>query len=156
MNDSGAHPRKVHLAEQPVAVVRERVRMDALTDFFGRAFGTVMAAAQQQGVALAGPPFALYRGKPGESVDVEAGFPVAGNFTAADGVAGGTLPEADALEALHTGPYDTLENTYNAVLGRMQAEGLTPGDIMWEYYLSDPETEPDPAKWQTRVIWPVA
>ena len=74
----------------------------------------------------------------------------------ADGVAGGTLPEADAFEALHTGPYDTLENTYNAVLGRMQAEGLTPGDIMWEYYLSDPETEPDPAKWQTRVIWPVA
>ena len=38
----------------------------------------------------------------------------------------------------------------------MQAEGLTPGDIMWEYYLSDPETEPDPEKWQTRVIWPFA
>jgi hypothetical protein len=27
---------------------------------------------------------------------------------------------------------------------------------MWEYYLSDPEQEPDPAKWQTRVIWPLA
>jgi len=154
MSDSGPHPRKVHLAEQPVAVVRERVRMDALTDFFGRAFGTVMAAAQKQGAAPAGPPFALYRGIPGETVDVEAGFPMAGSFRDADGVAAGTLPETDALEAVHVGPYDTLENTYNAVLGQMQAEGLTPADTMWEYYLSDPETEPDPEKWQTRVIWP--
>ena len=128
MSDSGPHPKKVHLAEQPVAVVRERVPMDALTAFFGRAFGTVMAAAQKQGAAPAGPPFALYRGIPGETVDVEAGFPMASSFRDADGVAAGTLPETDAFEALHIGPYDTLENTYNAVLGQMQAEGrVQPG-----------------------------
>lgn len=156
MNNSAQHPRKVHLTEQPVAVVRERVPMASLTDFFGRAFGTVMAAAQKQGASPAGPPFALYRGMPSETVDVEAGFPIAGNFTEADGVASGTLPETDALEALHVGPYDTLENTYHAILGQMEAEGLTPSDTMWEYYLTDPEAEPDPAKWQTRVVWPVA
>ena len=156
MNDTGQNPRKVHLAEQPVAVVRERVPMDALTDFFGRAFGAVMAATQAQGATPAGPPFALYRGMPSDTVDVEAGFPIAGKFTDTDGVASGTLPEADALEALHVGPYDTLENTYQAILGRMEAEGLTPADLMWEYYLSDPEQEPDPATWQTRVIWPLA
>ena len=156
MNNSAQQPRKVHLKEQPVAVVRERVPMASLTDFFSRAFGTVMAAARKQGASPAGPPFALYRGMPSETVDVEAGFPIAGNFTEADGVASGTLPETDALEALHVGPYDTLENTYNAILGQMEAEGLTPSDTMWEYYLSDPEAEPDPAKWQTRVVWPVA
>ncbi|MFP5368097.1 MAG: hypothetical protein ACLGIS_14875, partial [Actinomycetes bacterium] len=73
MNNSAQHPRKVHLTEQPVAVVRERVPMASLTDFFGRAFSTVMAAAQKQGASPAGPPFALYRGMPSESVDVEAG-----------------------------------------------------------------------------------
>ena len=26
----------------------------------------------------------------------------------------------------------------------------------WEYYLSDPEQEPDPANWQTKVVWPAA
>jgi AraC family transcriptional regulator len=26
---------------------------------------------------------------------------------------------------------------------------------MWEYYLTDPGVEPDPAKWQTLVVWPV-
>ncbi|PNI09735.1 AraC family transcriptional regulator [Arthrobacter sp. AFG7.2] len=156
MSDTAQHPRKVHLAGQPVAVVRERVPMDALTDFFGRAFGTVMAAAQAQDCTPAGPPFALYRGMPSDTVDVEAGFPIDGNFTDTDGVASGTLPETDALEALHIGPYDSLEKTYQAILEQMEAEGLTPADIMWEYYLSDPEQEPDPAKWQTRVIWPLA
>jgi hypothetical protein len=27
---------------------------------------------------------------------------------------------------------------------------------MWEYYLSDPAAEPDPAKWKTLIVWPVA
>ncbi|ACL40056.1 transcription activator effector binding [Pseudarthrobacter chlorophenolicus A6] len=154
--DAGLPPRKVHLAEQPVAVVREQVRMDELPEFFGRAFASVMAAAQRQGAAPAGPPFARYHGMPGETVDVEAGFPIAGGFTTADGVEAGTLPETDALEALHSGPYDTLQHTYGAIQQQMQADGLIPADTMWEYYLSDPEKEPDPATWQTRVVWPVA
>ena len=155
MNNAAQRPRKVHLAQQPVAVVRERVRMDSLTNFFGRAFGTVMAAAHLQGASPSGPPFALYRGTPTDTVDVEAGFPISGNFSESEGVVLETLPETDALEAIHIGPYDTLQETYGAIQQQMAAEGLTPADTMWEFYLSDPETEPDPAKWQTRVVWPV-
>ena len=154
--NTNTDPRMIHTHEQATAVVRETVPMAALTDFFGRAFGAVMGAAQAQGVQLAGPPFALYRGMPTEAVDVEAGFPVNAGFRDADGVATGTLPEADAFEAIHVGPYDTLGTTYGTIQERMREEGLNPSDTMWEYYLSDPETEPDPAKWQTRVVWPVA
>ena len=56
---------------------------------------------------------------------------------------------------MHVGPYDTLAETYEAVMGKMQAEGVTPGSSMWEYYLSDPAAEPDPAMWKTLVVWPV-
>lgn len=156
MNATNSDPRMVHTVEQPTAVVREKVPMDALTQFFGRAFSTVMAAVQAQNVQLAGPPFALYRGMPTQTVDVEAGFPVNANFTDTEGVATGTLPEAEAFEAIHLGPYDTLDRTYGLIQERMRAEGFTPSDMMWEYYLSDPETEPDPMKWQTRVVWPLA
>ncbi|HJV98314.1 MAG TPA: GyrI-like domain-containing protein [Arthrobacter sp.] len=156
MNATNAGPKIIHTAEQPTAVVHEHVPMAALTEFFGRAFGAVMAAAQAQNVQLAGPPFALYRGMPAETVDVEAGFPVNAGFTDAQGVAKGILPEADAFEAIHLGPYDTLGDTYGAIQERMRADGFTPSDTMWEYYLSDPATEPDPATWQTRVVWPVA
>ena len=156
MNGESKEPRRIHLAGQPVAVVRENVRMDALPAFFDRAFGAVMAALQAQGAGPAGPPFALYRGMPTETVDVEAGFPIAGRFTDTGGVVPAELPETDAFEAIHTGPYDTLPATYDAIRQRIEADGGAPADLMWEYYLSDPREQPDPATWQTRVVWPVA
>ena len=156
MNDDGQQPRRIHITEQPVAVVRERVPMDSLTSFFDRAFGAVMAAVQMQGARPAGPPFAMYHGMPGETVDVEAGFPIAGNFEGTGEVSSGVLPDTDAFEAVHTGPYDTLGSTYDAIREHMEADGAAPADSMWEYYLTDPQKQPDPATWQTRVVWPVA
>jgi predicted enzyme related to lactoylglutathione lyase/effector-binding domain-containing protein len=148
-------PVLVHCTEQPTAVVRETVAMDALPEFFSRAFGAVMAEAQGQNVQLAGPPFALYRGMPTETVDVEAGFPVAGSLADTGTVAPGTLPEADAFEAVHTGPYDTLGETYSAIQDRIREAGKNPSSAMWEFYLNGPPSEPDPSKWQTKVVWPV-
>lgn len=148
-------PTLIRTTTQPTAVVRERVPMANLTEFFGRTFGAVMTAAQAQNASLTGPPFAMYHGMPTDTVDVEAGFPVTPNFSAAGDVVNGRLPEADALEAVHQGPYDTLERTYALILERMSAEEMTPSDTMWEFYLSDPGKEPDPAKWQTRVVWPI-
>ena len=130
--------------------------MNALTEFFGRAFTTVMSAAGAQNVQLTGPPFALYRGTPAQTVDVEAGFPISGAFQDKDGVTAGALPETQAFEAMHMGSYDTLETTYAAIQERMKAQGLTPSETMWEFYLSGPGVEPDPLKWQTRVVWPIA
>jgi AraC family transcriptional regulator len=132
--------------------------MDSLREFFHRAYPAVLAAVQQQGTQLAGPPFALYRGTPSDVVDVEAGFPLAARYPGggAGGVSAGLLPGGRALEAVHVGPYDTLPNTYRALTARMQADGLTPGESMWESYLTDPAADADPAGWRTLVVWPLA
>jgi effector-binding domain-containing protein len=61
-----------------------------------------------------------------------------------------------AVEAVHVGPDDTLPTTYGQVLQRIEEDGRQPSSTMWEYYLSDPETEPDPSTWRTRVVWPEA
>ena len=143
----------VELQEQPTAVVREQVAMTALPEFFGRAFAEVSAAMEAQGVQLTGPPFALYRGMPTETVDVEAGFRVSTTIEAANGVRAGIMPPCRAVQAMHVGSYDTLGTTYEAVKQRMYEEGLTASDDMWEYYLSDQTT--DPAIWRTLVVWPV-
>lgn len=44
MNATNPEPRIVHTVEQPTAAVHERIPMAGLSEFFGRAFGTVMAA----------------------------------------------------------------------------------------------------------------
>jgi effector-binding domain-containing protein len=150
--------KSAQLSEQPTAVVRETVPLSGLREFFGRAYGAVLGAARQQHVQLSGPPFALYRGTPGDVVDVEAGFPLAAPLpgTGEGGVRAGSLPAGQAYEAMHIGPYEGLEDTYRALMARMAAEAVAPAREMWEYYLSDPGTEPDPAQWKTLVVWPVA
>jgi effector-binding domain-containing protein len=143
----------VELQEQPTAVIREQVAMNALPEFFGRAFAEVSAAMEAQSVQPAGAPFALYRGMPTEIVDVEAGFPVSTTIAALNGVQAGLLPACRAVQAMHVGGYDTLGTTYEAVKQRIREEGLEASEDMWEYYLSDPST--DHTTWRTLVVWPV-
>ena len=61
MTESNPAPdiKSTDLEETPTAVLRETVPMNALRDFFDRAYRSVMTAVQQQNVQLAGPPFAL-------------------------------------------------------------------------------------------------
>jgi effector-binding domain-containing protein len=142
-------------AERPTAVVHEVVPVPELPAFFARALTAVMAAAAEQGVAAAGPPFALYRGMPGlQGVDVEAGFPVTGEMHAAGNVVASRLPGGRTATAVHVGPYELLSDTYMAVCDEIVSAGLRPCDQMWEEYLSDPATQPDPQTWRTVVHWP--
>lgn len=142
--------------EQPTAGIRETVPMAELTEFFSRGFHDTMAAIQAQGVQPAGPPFGKYYGTPAATVDVEAGFPVTSAIAPTGDVLPGTLPGGRVVEAIHVGPYDTLKETYAELERHVAQAGLTPGAVMWESYLSDPEAEPDPATWRTQICWPVA
>ena len=148
--------RIVDLAEQHTAVVHEQVPMAELTSFFARAFEAAMHAIRAQRGVPVGPPFGAYHGPPGETVDVEAGFPVAAPIDDTESVVAGTLPGGPAVEALHVGPYDTMTRTYAEIEAWMAEQGATPGPVMWESYLTDPESEPNPSTWRTLIVWPTA
>lgn len=142
-------------AAQPTAVIHERVPMAELPGFFQRAFGEVARAITVHGLAPAGPPFALYHGMPGDTVEVEAGFPVARPLPESGAVHTGVLPGGRCAHGTHVGPYDTLQLTYGALAKWVSARGLTPHEEMWEEYLSDPRREPNPTTWRTEIYLPL-
>jgi effector-binding domain-containing protein len=146
----------IHTPAQHTAVVREQVPLAELPAFFEQAYGRVLAVVRAQRAAPVGPPFALYHGMPGATVDVEAGFPVSAAVAAEGEVVPGTLPAGEAVEAVHVGPYDRLRDTYADVQAWMAEHHLSAGPQMWESYLSDPEREPDPSHWRTLVVVPTA
>lgn len=148
--------RITEIAEQPTAGIRERVLMSELTAFFARAFTETMTALRAQGLDPVGPPFGKYYGMPDDTVDIEAGFPVGEPIAAAGAVVPGSLPGGRVAEAVHVGPYDTMDTTYAAISRHLAETGLVPGPVMWEHYLTDPDEEPDPARWRTRIVWPVS
>jgi len=143
------------MAPSPAAVVRDTMATSELPSFFGRAFGAVAAAAAAQGVELVGEPFAFYPGAPTDVIEVAAGFRVPTAFQPSGEVVPMELPGGRVVIAVHVGPYDTMDKTYKEIHTWMAARRLTPAGHMWEVYLSDPSTQPDPSTWRTQIIWPV-
>jgi effector-binding domain-containing protein len=146
---------RVTLTPRTIIGVRERVAPEGMTGFFSRALERAYEALQEIGMAPAGPPMAAYRGDPTQGFDVIAGFPVIGTPTAPAGIAVVELPGGPGVTTIHTGSYDSMTDTYAGITAWMQEQHLTPAEPMWEEYLTDPEQEPDPAKWQTRIVFPV-
>ena len=154
MSDNHA-PEIVTLEPRPVALLRETVRMDALTAYYDRAFHTVMSTVGAQGVSIAGPPVGVYYGMPSETVDVAAGFPTDRPIAPDAGVTPETLPGGRAAQILHVGSYDALQETYGRLQQWLGEQGLTPGPVMWETYLTEPD-DAHPEATQTLIVWPLA
>lgn len=148
-------PELVKIVPSPAAVVRDTVPVNDLPSFFGRAFGAAAAAAAGQGLKLVGAPFAFYPSAPNDVVEVAAGFPVSAAVEPAGAVVPMELPGGRAATIVHVGPYDSMEETYEQIRVWMAGQGLTPADHVWEVYLSDPSTAPDPSAWRTQIFWPV-
>lgn len=145
----------VRTEQRPAAVVRGRRPMAELPEFFGAAFHAVMRATAAQGVAPAGPPFGYYPEMPGAVVSVVAGFPVSRAIVADGEVEPFVLPSCRAVVGVHVGPFDTLEDSYRQLEAWAAEQAVTLAGGPWEEYLSDPEREPDPATWRTRLVWPI-
>jgi len=140
---------------QQAAVVRGEVPMDELPAFFDRAYHEVARVVEAQGLQITGAPFGFYPRMPDGTVAVAAGFPVSGRVTPDGPVTALELPGGRAIRGVHVGPYSTMAATYHELVGWAEAEGLELAGHMWESYLSDPSTEPDQARWQTLLTWPI-
>lgn len=142
---------------QHVAVIRRTIPTGELSGFYGTALGAVAAAVERAGGAVAGAPFGWYHGMPTETVDVAAGFPVSGlEAGTLDGeVAVLERPACLAAAATHVGSFETLADTYRELEAWLRDRQLDRAEHSWEEYLSDPQTQPDPGDWQTRIVWPL-
>ena len=150
-----SEPSIVTLDPADVAVVREVVAMDALPAFYDRAYHEVMNAVQEQGATVIGPPVGMYFGMPTDTVDVAAGFPTATPLQSAGAVSAQRLPGGRAVQVLHIGSYESMQQTYGALMRWVQEQGLALGPLMWETYLTEPDDE-DQGSMQTLITWPLA
>ncbi|HET9732195.1 MAG TPA: GyrI-like domain-containing protein [Acidimicrobiales bacterium] len=149
-------PEIVELEPQEAIAVRGEVAFDELPAFFERAFRESAEAASASGVDIVGPPFGFYPEMPTETVVVEAGFPVSARPEPHGSAHRLVLPGGRAVRATHVGPYEAMARSYGELRAWMAQQHLEPAVGMWECYLSDPETETDPATWRTQIVWPIA
>ncbi|MGE5392320.1 MAG: GyrI-like domain-containing protein [Candidatus Saccharibacteria bacterium] len=142
----------------PAAGMEIVSNMAEVSKVIGQAYGQIMAYLGQNGIQPAGMPFVYY---PEMSPDAEGrwkmipGFPTTQPIQGADSIQPLTLPATQAATAIHMGPYETLEKTYAEMMSWIKENGYELNGPMWEYYFTDPQSEPDTSKWRTDIYIPV-
>jgi hypothetical protein len=149
-------PEQIVSPSETIIGRRDVVPATGLSDFFASALGAAAGGIAADGGTITGPPTAVYRGQPGGSFDVLAGFPAMMPGEAQpEGLEAVALPAGAALSHVHEGSYDTLASTYELLTAEFTARGARMPDLMWEKYLVGPDSGADPAEWQTQVVFPL-
>lgn len=149
-------PQLVQSPSQPVAAIRLTVPRHEMQKVFGPAVHEVLDVLKAQGLAPAGPVFAYHHRMSPEAFDFEVGFPVERPVTPAGRVRASELPARRVVRAVYQGPYEGLHRVWGELMGWMAAQGLTPGEDLWEAYVRGPESGGDPSTWRTELNRTVA
>lgn len=144
------------LDARPFVGVRREVPVTELATFFAEVLPKVMAWVAGKGLEPASRPMAMWC-----AMDMETGIADchAGCFLheAVDGegeITAGVAPACEALVTTHSGPYDSVGQSWMAAYAEAKALGRAPG-AGWEIYVDDPADTPA-AELRTRIHLPLA
>ena len=146
---------------QPYVARRTQVTLQELGTVIPQLHSEVYAWLRQQGIAPAGAPFIRYRViNMMAELDIELGVPVASSVAGDERICADVLPAGRYATLIYTDVARGIEA--NAALLKWGAQQGLVWD-MWtaengdrwgarlESYLTDPQEEPDPTKWETAV-----
>jgi len=139
-------------------IKRERISFADMKTYFDTNMPGYYGVAMQAGIAdTTRPPAAMYFDwdEENNSSELSAAIPVIAG-EAPEGFEIAYLPAGSHLVIDYYGSYDDMKAPHEALSAHMETNGLTYGGPVIEQYITDPGTEPDPSKWHTRIIYPVA
>jgi effector-binding domain-containing protein len=134
------------------AVRREVAAPSDVASAWGPAIGKVWDFIRSQpGLRTDGHNIFVYHNpkQPGEPLVCDFGVEVTRTFATAGEVYATETPEGEAAVAVHRGPYNRLNEAYNAIDQWLRANGRESAGDVWEIY-GDPT--PDPADTETTVV----
>ena len=141
---------------QTTAVVHVTCHKSEIRNAMGPGLKELMSTLAAQGIVPTGRWFTHHRKLPGETFDFEIGVPVGKPVTPAGRVKGGQLPAATVARTVYHGNYEGLPAAWPQLEAWIVAQGRKSAPFLWETYVTDPATNPDPATWQTELTRPLA
>lgn len=138
-----------------VLFIHRTATQPELGNVFAECFPAVFQYATENGIQLAGAPFARYHSFSPAGLEVDAGIPIAAPAEGQDEIQYGTIAGGQYVMTIHTGPYDTLHLAHTAIEGWLAENGKAPTGPNWESYVTDPGEVTNPEEWQTFVYWQI-
>lgn len=128
-----------------------------ISTIYAAAYQKIIAEMQRQGLDFAGAPMSITTFFDMQTGDAKfnPAIPVNSDKVKSVGaIKAGKTYEGKVLKALHIGPYDTVDKTYEAIQKYMKENNLEENGNSWEEYIDDP-AEVDPDKLRTYIYYPV-
>lgn len=152
---------------RPYAAVRMQVPIP-FGEFLDPAWGKIAGWLAGQGITAFGPAIIRYfTTDMSAKLDIEVGFILEQALQGGEGITTGEIPAGKYATLFHTGSYEG-DGVYlaNAALvdwavengvkwATTQKEGVEWWQSRVEWYFSDPETDPDPEKYETELTFMV-
>jgi effector-binding domain-containing protein len=145
-------PEVVESPAQPTAAIRFTIPRAEIQAVMGPAFGELFGAVGAQAI---GPAFSLHFRIEPEIFDFELGIPVSGPVREEGRVRASELPAAKVARTIYHGPYEGLAEAWGQLDAWIVANGHKGAPNLWERYVVGPESQDDPANWQTELNHPL-
>lgn len=129
-----------------------------ISNKLGEIYGEIYHTLASQGMMPISQPFAKYLHFPHNPGDENKVVLQAGAFmeTAIETVGRlqiGFSTSGNTLQASHFGVYETAGVTHDAMQQHCVDNGFSTNGSAYEMYITDPSLEPNPANWETKVIY---
>jgi effector-binding domain-containing protein len=148
-------PQITQTAAQTIAIIRLTIPREEIRNAMGPGISELMAAIAAQGIVPAGPWFNHHLKMDPDIFDFEISVPVTAPVVATGRVRPSQLPAATVARTVYHGPYEGLGPAWSEFDGWITAQGHTPGQDLWECYVTGPDSNPDPATWRTELNRPL-
>jgi len=149
-------PRISSTEPRPVAVIRLTIPRAEIQTVLRLAMGELLAAIAEQGIDTDGPLFSHHFAMHPDTFDFEVGI-----FTTifVEDVGrvrrGESSASSTVAKTTYRGPYEGLGAAWSEFDRWVAAAGHTSAADLWEFYISGPESGPDPTKWRTDLLRPL-
>jgi effector-binding domain-containing protein len=154
-------PRLEDRPEQPYVGIRTQVPMSELKNTIPDLLGELFSWLRPQGIGPDGPPFIRYHViDMAAALDVELGVPTTTTLSGAGRICPGVLPAGRYASLVYTGVQNGIAGNaalldwgkqHGLVWDRWQTDKGDAFGARYESFLTDPDEEPDPGKWETDV-----
>jgi effector-binding domain-containing protein len=136
---------EIMLAAKTVVILKGSASWDSAFDTLIDSFKTLTALLDKQNIKPAGNPMIVYTSTDDNGFTFLAEIPVDQEpKNLPKGMSIGKSPEGKALEFVHRGSYDNMDNTYEAITNHLDDKKLEAKDTFIEEYITDPlKTEED-------------
>ncbi len=139
-----------------IVSIREIVQYAEIAEKMGMMYGELLKFNQKENIEMIDVPISIYHKFDGTIIDLECAIPVnelPENTT--DKIQGREIAANNYVHADHFGDYQKLGETHQFIQEWMNKRQLNLNGSPIERYFTDPQQEPDTAKWHTSIYYPL-